>query len=50
MGTPKEAHQPTFRNFDFDSNVTGERDLHSAKHHSRETSTDQETMISMKPL
>jgi hypothetical protein len=50
IGAPKKASLDTSRNLDFDSNVTDESDLHSAKHFSPKTSTDAGTMIRIKPL
>jgi hypothetical protein len=50
MGTPKRKSSLTPRNFDPDSNVTEESNLHSEKQLSPKSSTDAGRMISIKPV
>jgi hypothetical protein len=46
----KNAHFSIRDNLDPDSNVTDENDSHQEKHSSPKTSTDEGTMISIKPI
>jgi hypothetical protein len=50
MDTPQKAFRPTLCNLDSDSNVTEESDWQSEKQLSPNTSTDEGTMISIKPV